>query len=130
MQTRADATMRAITLMKETIAEMREEPVTDEELQTAKDGYLNSFVFNFTSPQQIVSQQASYEFHGYPKDYLKTYRENIDHVTQEDVLRVAQQFLHPDHAVLMVVGQSALFDEPLDAFGTVTRIDLEEPSKE
>jgi zinc protease len=125
MQNRADATVRAIQLVQETIGEMRDQLVTDDELRIAKDSYLNSFVFNFDSPAGIVTQAATFELKGYPSDFLKTYRDKITTITKEDIRRVAREFLHPEQAILMVVGNPELFDAPLDGFGPLTEIPLD-----
>ena len=42
-----------------------------------------------------------------PADYLKTYRENVNHVTTEDIQRVAQQNVTPDRAAIVIVGDAA-----------------------
>ena len=118
-ETKAGATVKAIRLMEEIIAGMTKEPVTDEELQLAKDSIVNSFIFGFTNPAGVVSQQARLEYYGYPPEYLEKYRERISGVTKEDVLRVAKQYLHPDRLIRVVVGEQEKFDEPLSVLGKV-----------
>ncbi len=45
-----------------------------------------------------------YEYVGYPSDYLETFRDDVMKVTTEDVLRVANTYLHPDQMVILAVG--------------------------
>jgi len=123
-QTGAGTTCEATELIRDVIAGMTEAPPTDEELALAKDGELNSFVFNFTSSAQIVQKRVDLEFFGYPLDYLDTYEEKIAAVTGEDVHRVAKKYLHPDKFVILVVGDAAGFDKPLSTFGDVTTIEV------
>lgn len=123
-QTGAGTTCEATALIRDVIAGMTEAPPTDEELELAKDGELNSFVFNFTSSAQIVRKRVDLEFFGYPSDYLDTYEENIAAVTGEDVLRAAKKHLHPDKFVILVVGDAAGFDKPLSTFGDVATIEV------
>ncbi len=123
-QTGAGTTCEATALIRDVIAGMTEAPPSKEELELAKDGELNSFVFNFTSSAQIVRKRVELEFFGYPEDYLDTYEENIAAVTGEDVLRAAKKHLHPDKLVILVVGDDAGFDKPLSTFGDVTTIEI------
>jgi hypothetical protein len=47
-------------------------------------------------------------------------------VTAADVLRVARRYLDLDHLIVVVVGNEAYFEEPLDTLGLVLRIDSSE----
>jgi predicted Zn-dependent peptidase len=126
IQTKLESTVKAIELLKKLINEIRENPVTDEELDVAKNTYLNSFVFNFESSKGILSQRMNLEYNGYQKDYLKNFRDNIAKVTKENVQKVAQKYLHPDKFVILVVGNEEGFDKPLSTLGKVNTIKLEE----
>jgi zinc protease len=126
-QTKVGSTHRAIELMLEEIKKIREGLVTEEELQTAKEAYINRYVFNFTDPMSILSQLMYIEYNDRPKDYLQIYLENIRKVTREEVLRVAKEYLEPEGLTLLVVGDLPKFDKPLDDLGKVTKIPLEEP---
>ena len=53
---------------------MRTAEVTEQELKTAKDAVLNSFVFNFDSPAKTLNRVMLYEYFGYPKDFLFEYQ--------------------------------------------------------
>jgi predicted Zn-dependent peptidase len=123
-ETKAESTAKAITLMKEIIAGMTREPVTDQELNAAREYIINSFMFGFTSPASIVTQRARLEYYGYAPDYLETYRDNISRVTKEDVLAAARRHLKPKAFKLVVVGDAAKFDKPLASFGSVRELDL------
>lgn len=123
-ETKAESTAKAIGLMKAIIAGMTREPVTDQELKSAKDYIVNSFMFGFTSPASIVTQRARLEYYGYPADYLEKYRENIARVSSEDVLAAARRHLRPEAFKLVVVGEGSKFDQPLTTFGAVRKLDL------
>ncbi len=123
-QTSAQTTYEAIALIRDVIAGMRETRPSDDEIVLAKEAKLNRFVFNFGSSAQIVRQRAALEFYGYPSDYLDTYEANIMAVTSEEVYRVANERLHPDTLVILVVGDSAKFDKPLSTLGDVNTLEL------
>ncbi|MBC8018802.1 MAG: insulinase family protein, partial [Verrucomicrobia bacterium] len=115
-ETKAESTAKAITLMQSIIAGMTREPVTDQELKSAREYIINSFMFGFTSPASIVTQRARLEYYGYAPDYLETYRENISRVTKEDVLAAARKHLKPESFKLVVIGDAVKFDKPLASF--------------
>jgi len=128
-ETKAESTAKAINLMRDIIAGMTREPVTDQELNAAREYIINSFMFGFTSPASIVTQRARLEYYGYAPDYLETYRDNISRVTKEDVLAAARKHLKPEAFKLVVVGDAAKFDKPLSVFGSVRELDLKPKSE-
>jgi len=127
-QTKSPRTHEAISVILDVIESIRKEPVSDEELQLAKDAITNAFVFRYTSSSQIVSQQMELDYYGYPEDYLETYLGNINSVTREDVLRVAREHIHPEKMVILVVGKAEDFEKPLSTFGEVRTIELKKPA--
>lgn len=123
--TKSATTGKAIDLILDEIKRLRKEKVSDEELQDAKDGIINRFVFKFTSALQIARNKAAIEYYGLPPDYYDKYRDHIRAVTADDILEVAQKYLHPDNVEIMVVGKEADFDKPLSSYGEVEEIKLE-----
>lgn len=123
-ETKAETTGKVIGLMKEIIAGITKEPVTDQELSAAKEYIVNSFMFGFTSPASIVTQRARLEFYHYPPDYLEKYRENIAKVSKAEILASARKYLKPDYFKIIVVGDSVKFDKPLSTFGIVENLNL------
>jgi predicted Zn-dependent peptidase len=126
-QTKSESTVYAIRAMVEEVRKMTEAEVTDEELALAKESYLNSFVFNFDTKGEIVRRLMTYEYFGYPADFLQKTRENVEKVTKADVLRVARDHLRPDNVQILAVGRSQDFDEPLSVLGSLREIDITIP---
>ena len=125
--TKSETTLRATTELLKEIRRLTEEPVSEQELKLAKDGILNSFVFNFDSPGELVRRVMTYEYYRYPKDFLETYRSRVEQVTSEDILRAARKHIWPDSLVLLAVGREEDFDGPLDTLGDVQTIDITIP---
>ncbi len=123
-ETKAESTTKAISLMKKIITDMTIEPVSDGELNAAREYIINSFMFGFTSPASIVTQRARLEYYGYPDGYLERYRDNIAKVTKTDILNAARKYLHPDAFKLIVIGDAAKFNQPLATLGKVRELDL------
>ena len=126
-QTRADKTVEAIALIIDVVKGLRDVPVPEAELQRTKDSLINSFVFQFESSSQIAFQQMILDYRGYAPDFLATFTDNIAKVTVEDVQAVAQKYLHPDALTIVAVGNKDSFDRPLDEFGEVNEIEIEQP---
>jgi zinc protease len=84
-------------------------------------------VFNFDSPDKVLHERMAYEFYGYPADYLERYRAGIEKVGKDDVARAAAKYLHKEKLAVLVVGNTADFDKPLDSLGPVTKVDISIP---
>lgn len=124
--TKSASTQQAVVAIIANIRQIREQPVSDEELRLAKESFLNSFVFSFSNPDQIVSRGMALEYYGLPKDFLQKYRDEVVRVTKEDLLRVARKYLHPDGLIILAVGPSDVAQQ-LSAFGPVNEIPLASP---
>lgn len=123
-ETKAESTLKVIGLMKKIIGEMTLTPVTDAELNAAREYMINSFMFGFTSPSSIVNQWARLEYYAYPEGYLERYRENIAKVKKIDILNAARKYLHPEAFKLVVIGDAARFGQSLATLGKVRELDL------
>jgi len=126
--TKSGTTAKAIEGLYREIDLMHTEAVTPAELQKAKDAILNSFIFEYDSKDKVLRARLSYEFHGYPLDFLERFQKNIATVTVADVDRVAKKYLDKSRFALLVVGNSADFDKPLSTFGPVTNMDITIPT--
>src|SRR5438067_21935 len=86
------------------IARITAEPVTEQELQDAKDYLTGSFVFAFESSSQIARFLVHAQVYGLGFDYVEKYLEYIRRVTIEDISRVAKMYLDSENYTLVVVG--------------------------
>jgi predicted Zn-dependent peptidase len=132
-ETKSQSTIQAIKSMMEEVKRISQQEVSDEELEMAKNTFLNSFVFQFDNKGKIVNRLLTYEYYGFPLDFLQKTKENIQKVTKQDVLSAAQTHLHPNDLVILAVGKDSDFDQPLSVLGQVDTIDIyqtEKPTKE
>jgi zinc protease len=128
MGTKNGTTAASIDALYAELDAVQKSPPSADELKKAKDGLLNSFVFRFDSKAKVLRERMGYEFYGYPADFLERYRVGIEKVTQEDVARVAQRYMHKDRLAVLVVGKASDFDRPLSSFGPVTDVDVAIPT--
>ncbi|HEY7097437.1 MAG TPA: pitrilysin family protein [Terriglobales bacterium] len=127
MGTKSQSTIEAIQGIYQEIDDLGTKPLSDDEIKRAKDSILNSFVFNFDSPEKVLRERMAYEFYGYPADFLERYRTGIEKVQAADVARVASKYVHKDKFAVLVVGNDADFDKPLSTLGSVTNVDITIP---
>jgi len=123
-QLKANKFVEALEIIKGIVADMQANPVSEEEIATAKNSLINSFVFRFEQKSQILSQFMSLKLMGYPDNYLETYIDNIRKVTKADVQEAAKKHMSPEKMIYVVVGDEKKFDKPLSSFGRVKEIDL------
>jgi zinc protease len=125
--TKSGTTIEAIQAAYENIDNLAKQPITDDEIQHAKDAILNAFIFRLDSPDKILDERMTYEYYGYPPDWLDKYQTEIKKVTATDVNRVAAKYLHKDQLAILVVGNTKDFDKPLTSLGAVKEIDIAIP---
>ena len=136
-QSRSETVARAVSIVLEEIDQIRSAPVTDEELRNSIAYFVETFTRSFSSAASTANLFADDEYTGRDPEYMARYRERISAVTAEDVLRVAQEYLHPGRLVILFVGNVEAIeagdpDNPEHsltaiASGPVTRIPLPDP---
>jgi zinc protease len=125
--TKSQSTVEAIQALDEDIANLSKQSITDDEIKQAKDAILNAFIFRLDSPDKVLAERVTYEFYGYPADWLDKYPVEIQKVTAADVNRVATKYVHRDQFARLVVGNTKEFDKPLSSLGPVKEIDISIP---
>jgi zinc protease len=127
MGTKSQSTIESVQAVKENIVNLSRNPITEDEIKRAKDNILNAFIFRLDSPDKILGERMTYEFYGYPADWLDRYEAEIKKVTAADVNRVAAKYLHADQLATLVVGNPKEFDKSLSSLGPVKEIDITIP---
>lgn len=130
--TKSETSEKAADAVLAEIRKMIEEEVTDEELDQAKDGILNSEVFNFDTKREILDRMVMYERYGYPVDFLQQYQDKVKNMTRAEVLSATQAVWKPDDMTVLAVGNYADWDGDFSKYGTVNMVDITipEPSLE
>lgn len=127
-KTKSATTVQFINALQTEIKRIQEQRVTPEELALATESTLNSFVFAFQQPGQTLSRLMTYEYYGYPADFIFRYQKAVAATTAADVQRVAQQYIQPDNMVTLVVGNETAIQPPLTQLAKqVTPIDITIP---
>src|SRR5271165_5723337 len=74
MGTKSQSTIEAIQAAGEDVDNLAKQPITDDEIKRAKDSILNAFIFRLDSPDKILGERMTYEYYGYPPDWLDSIR--------------------------------------------------------
>jgi zinc protease len=96
---------QATAIVLEELDRIRQEKVSEEELAIAKNYSIEIFPRFFATASAVAGTFAADEYTGREKGYWDKYRDRIAAVTQDDVLRVAQKYIHPDRLVILGVGK-------------------------
>lgn len=124
--TNGEDTGQVIELLLSEIQTLQEGGVSEAELAQRRETILNRSLFRFTSPAAITERTARVGLLGLEPGYYEAYLENVQSVTPEEVQAIAQQEIRPDEVIVMVVGDAELFDRPLEDFGEVVTLELDE----
>ncbi|HYA30410.1 MAG TPA: pitrilysin family protein [Acidobacteriota bacterium] len=111
MQTKNETAQEAIRLARDEIQRIREQPVSEQELNDAKDYLTGSFALRFNTNRKVAGFLGQVEFFDLGLDYPKHYAELIGKVSRADVQRVAKQFLQPEKLITVIVGNQKKIGE-------------------
>lgn len=114
-----------IEFMKELRDIRGSRPATEAEVSFARGSLVQSYPRMIETNSGVASRLAELAFFGLPPAELAHYPEAIEAVTTADVARVAKEYLHPDNAVIVVVGDLATIRAGIEALklGPVTIVD-------
>lgn len=112
-----EVTIPAVLDILTELEAIRDRPVTDAELNDARNYLVGVFPLRFETPGAVVGALANLVIHGLPDDELIHYRSAIEAVTAADVLAVARAHVRPDAAAIVLVGDADAFLPDLEAAG-------------
>jgi zinc protease len=104
LQTKNPSAQEAIALALQQMERIRTEPVQEGELEAAKKALIGSFPLRLATQVQLATFFTRVEYYGLGLDYPAKYPSLITSITSQDVLRVAQAYLHPKHSISVTVG--------------------------
>lgn len=104
LQTRTDGVAEAVRLVREEMARMGQESVSEKELDLAKNYLIGSFPLRLDTTAKVTGLLQTVEEMGLGLDYPVRYQQGIERVTAADVQRVARQYLDPAGFLSATVG--------------------------
>lgn len=122
---RNDVIDLAIQEVLNEIERIQTEPFTEQELADSKSGIVGRFALGLETYQDFVDAISSYLLRGVSLERLTTYPQDMDAVTADDVLAVANTYIQPENLVIVVVGDASEIQEKLEAIAPVTLVESE-----
>lgn len=92
------------------------ERVSEKEIADAKSYLTGVFPIRLETQEGLTDQLVQIKMLNLPDDYLENYRSRVQAVTLEDIQRVAQKYIKPEEAALVVVGDGALVVEQIKPY--------------
>ena len=107
LQTKTSNANKAIRAVISEVRKFLSNGVSETELMEAKSYLAGSFPLRLETTDRLSAILATIGFYELGLNYFQDYPQQIEKVTQADVLRVANRYLHPDQFTLVVVGNLA-----------------------
>ena len=86
---------------------IRNEPVSEKEIADAKSYLTGVFPIRLETQEGLIDQLVQIKMFGLPDNYLEIYRNRVQAVTVEQIQEVAQKYVKPDEAAIVIVGDGA-----------------------
>ncbi|MFN3752497.1 M16 family metallopeptidase [Flavobacterium sp.] len=106
-QVRNAVTDSAVVEALNELKKIRTEKVSDEILNSVKAGYVGRFVMQVEKPATVARYALNIETEGLPADFYENYIKNINAVTPDDIMRVANKYFLADNLRILVVGKAS-----------------------
>jgi zinc protease len=103
LQTKNSSAREAIALSVQEMEQIRKELISEKELDGAKKYLIGSFPMRLNTQGKLTNFLTQVEYYGLGLDYPEKYPSLIQSITREEVLRVAQKYLHPKNTILVIV---------------------------
>lgn len=100
---RNTVTDSAITEILGELTRIRTEKVDSAELEMVKNYLTGSFAISLEDPAIIAKFAINIDRYKLPADYYINYLKKLAAVTADDVYAMAQKYIHPDHANIIVI---------------------------
>ena len=86
---------------------IRNEVVSEKEIRDAKSYLTGVFPIRLETQEGLTDQLVQIKMLNLPDDYLQHYRDRVQAVTAAEIQRVANKYVKPDEAAVIVVGDGS-----------------------
>ena len=113
---RNEVTDSTVATFIEVMEKFKNQKVTEEKLQAAKNFITGSFSRSLESSQTVARFALNIARYNLPSDYYKTYLQKLNAITVDDIYESAQKYITPNNAYIIVVGKADEVAEGLQKF--------------
>jgi zinc protease len=122
--TRTAETLKAINLILEEMKRLRDHVPTDAELDTTRSYLIGHTALEFETSEDIATQVVQLMVYNLPLDYWNKFPARIENISRQEVGNRTGQYLDPDSALIVLVGDAASFEKDLKKLGEARIIPL------
>ncbi len=109
----------AIKEVWQQLYKIREERVSDEELQRAKNVLISQYELGLQTHGNQAMEMALNETYDLGQDYGTRYTHEIERIDAQEVLAIARKYILSDHYVMVMVGAASPAEQPKETPGSV-----------
>jgi zinc protease len=114
----------SVTEILNELNRIRTEKVPQDELDGIKNYLTGSFAINLEDPATVARFAINIERYKLPKDYYENYLRNLAAVTVDDVNAMAQKYIRPENATILVVGDKEEVSKKLERFSASKTVEF------
>ncbi|MBK7182607.1 MAG: insulinase family protein [Bacteroidetes bacterium] len=103
---------------------IRTEKVPQDELDGIKNFLTGSFAISLEDPETVAKFAINIDRYKLPKDYYANYLKNLAAVTVDDIYAMAQKYIRPENATILIVGDRNEIAPKLDKFSATKQLNL------
>lgn len=103
-KTKNASTVEAVKLIASEVEQFMQQGPTEAELKLAKQALIGSFPLRWSSNGDLADRLAWMAFYHYPTSYWKTYPNNVQAVTADQIKAAFQHWIHPSDWTVVTVG--------------------------
>ncbi len=104
---RNEVTDSAVTEFLYEMKRIRNEAVSEKELQKAKNFITGSFAISMENPQTVASFAVNTAKYNLPKDFYANYLLKVNSLTADDIQAAAKKYILPEKSYIILVGKSS-----------------------
>lgn len=95
---------------------IRDQAVSEEEIINAKSYLSGVFPIRIETQDGLIDQLVNIKMLDLPPDYLSNYREQVNAVTTAQIQEMAQKYVTPNQAAVVIVGDAAEITEQIKPY--------------
>ena len=120
----ARAAPGALTAILEAVESLKQTPVSEAELESAKTRLIASHGERMRSPEAVADELTQMELFSLSKDFLHRFGDHVRRLTPEDIQGAAKAHLSTTRAIAVVTGANPDLRSRWDRFGTAEVVAL------
>lgn len=114
----------SVTEILNELNRIRTEKVSQDELDGIKSYLTGNFAISLEDPETVARFAINIERYHLPKDYYANYLKNLSMVTVDDISAMAQKYIKPENATILIVGDADAITKNVEKFSPAKKVEL------